>query len=106
MSDQQSNQAIDVQKHVKTYITIFASMIVLVLIGVCTSQMLESTTARVTTVVVFALIQAFLSVSYLMHLNAEKKFIYGVLLLTVLFFFLLILLPLLTTADSTTQHVS
>ena len=107
MSDQQTNQTIDLQKQVKTYITILASMIVLVLVAVGASHYVAAVSARITVVVGFALVQAFLSVSYLMHLNAERKLIYWVLLLTVVLFIALLFLPVLTTADSTSHgHVS
>jgi caa(3)-type oxidase subunit IV len=98
------NQTADIQKEVKAYITIFVTLIVLTLLTVGLSQLTGSVHARVTIAVTLALVQAFFSVGYLMHLNAEKQWVYGVLLLTVVFFGALIVLPILTSADST--HVS
>ena len=105
MSDHSSSQAnatIDVRQHVKIYVSIFVGLIVLTLVTVGVSQLPMPVTARITIALMFALTQGFLSVAYLMHLSAERKFIYGVLLLTVIFFGVLIFLPLLTQADSTT----
>jgi len=109
MSDHNESpeQAIDVQKHVKTYVTILVSLIVMTLVTVIITQRVEAIPVRLTLAVTFALLQGFLSVSYLMHLNAERKFVIWVLVLTVVFFFALILIPLLTVSDSiSTGHVS
>jgi cytochrome c oxidase subunit IV len=100
------NQSVDVQKHVRMYVGIFVGLIVMTLATVLFAHFVKSVNARITIAVVFALLQGFFSVAYLMHLNAEKRLIYIVLILTVVLFAPLILLPLLTTADTTAiSHV-
>ncbi len=107
MNEPNQSEPIDVQKHVKTYITILVSLLVLTLATVGISQITATVTVRITIAVVLAMIQGFLSVGYLMHLNAERKFIYWVLLLTIIFFVVLVFLPLLTVSDSISRaHVS
>lgn len=105
MSEQSSSNPAHIQKQVKTYLAVFVGLIVLTLVAVGVSRLDLAVSARITIVVVFALLQAFLSVGYLMHLNAEKKLVYAVLLLTVVLFVALLLLPILSEADSTAGFV-
>ena len=95
------NQALDTGKQTKKYILILIALVALTFLSVGLSRTGIPAGARVVVALVIAIAQGFLSVSFLMHLNWERRFIYGVLLLTVVFFAALILLPLLTSLDTT-----
>ena len=90
---------IDVKKHVKTYITVFVSLMALTLITVAVSYLHLSLLWAVLVALFIATVKGSLVACYFMHLINERKLIYAVLVLTVVFFLALLLLPMFTVAD-------
>jgi len=96
----------DMQKQVKVYLTIFGMLIVLVGVAFGISHLDLRTPVRICLILGIALLQAILSTAYFMHLNAEKKIVYFVLLLTAVFLAVMVFITLWTFHDSTAGHVS
>lgn len=96
MSDAQTQ---DIQKHVRTYVTVFVALLALTMITVAISYMHLSVPAAVTVALIIASIKGGLVASYFMHLISEKKLIYAALLLTVVFFIALMSLPVTSVQD-------
>ena len=61
---------------------------------------LSSIALAITIALIIATMKGSMVAAIFMHLNHEKKWIYGALILTVVFFIALILIPNLTVADS------
>lgn len=92
---------IDVKKHVRTYIAVFVSLMVLTLVTVAVSYLHLSIGWAVAVALLIATVKGSLVACYFMHLISERKLIYAVMALTVVFFVVLLLVPLFTVADST-----
>ena len=86
------SSAAEIQKHVKVYLTIFASLAVLTVVTVAVSYLDVNTTFAIILALIIASIKAGLVASYFMHLVSEKIIIYAVLILTMIFFFVLMFL--------------
>jgi len=100
MSD---HAAIDVDHHVRTYLLVFSSLMVLTLLTVGAWYYLHMPVGPTIALALFiASIKASLVACFFMHLLTEKKLIIWVLALTVFFFFVLLLLPAWT---SISDHV-
>jgi cytochrome c oxidase subunit 4 len=97
MSD---DHAVDIQKHVRTYILVFAALAVLTVVTVGVYYLDLSTGAAVALALLIATVKGSLVACYFMHLISEKKLILAVLALTVSFFIVLLLLPVLTSLDA------
>jgi len=95
---------IDVDKHVKTYIVVFVSLLVLTLVTVGISYLGLSTGPAVALALLVATVKGSLVACYFMHLISERKLIYAVLTLTVLFFFFCLLGPWLTEGNQVGSH--
>ena len=93
MSD---HDTIDVGKHVRTYMIVFASLLVLTVATVAVSWLELPVVPAIVLALIIAIIKGSLVACYFMHLISEKKLIYWVMTLTVIFFFLLLLTPVLT----------
>ncbi len=91
-----SDHAVDIDKHVKVYVTVFVALMVLTLITVAVSYLDLSTPMAVTVALLIATVKGSLVGCYFMHLISEKKLIYAVLILTAAFFVALLALPVLT----------
>jgi cytochrome c oxidase subunit 4 len=91
-----SDHAVDIDRHVRIYITVFFALMVLTVITVAISYLDLSVPMAVTVALFVATIKGALVAGYFMHLVSEKKLIYAVLVLTVLFFIALMALPSLT----------
>jgi cytochrome c oxidase subunit 4 len=89
----------DIDRQVRTYILIFATLMALTIITVAISRLHLSIPIAVTIALIVALIKGGLVASYFMHLLSERKLIYWVLGFTVLCFFTVLLLPLWTHFD-------
>ena len=89
----------DIDRQVRTYILIFATLMVLTIITVAISRLHLSIPVAVTIALIVALIKGGLVASYFMHLLSERKLIYWVLGFTVLCFLTVLLLPLWTHFD-------
>lgn len=93
MSD---HHTIDVDKHVRGYMIVFASLMTLTIVTVAVSYLDLSVPAAITLALVIATVKAGLVAAVFMHLIDERKLIYWVLGVTLAAFFVLLLLPLVT----------
>jgi cytochrome c oxidase subunit 4 len=96
-ADVTSDHTVDIDKHVKVYITVFVSLMVLTIVTVVVSRFHFPVPVAVTLALLVATIKGSLVACYFMHLISEKKLIYAVLALTALFFIALLILPVVTT---------
>ena len=99
-----SDHAVDIDKHVKVYITVFVALMVLTLVTVAISRLHLSVPIAVTVALLVAIIKGSLVACYFMHLISEKKLIYAVLGLTIFFFIALMALPVITFGDGYWIH--
>ena len=96
--------AVDIDKHVRIYITVFVALMVLTIVTVAISRVHLPMPIAVTVALIVAIIKGSLVACYFMHLISEKKLIYGVLVLTVAFFAALLALPTLTHSNGYWIH--
>jgi len=94
-----SDHAVDIDKHVRVYITVFVALMALTIVTVAVSRYHLPVPIAVTVALIVASIKGSLVACYFMHLISEKKLIYAVLALTVVFFIALMALPVLTVHD-------
>jgi cytochrome c oxidase subunit 4 len=98
-SDHASDHAVDIDKHVRVYITVFVALMALTIVTVAVSRYHLPVPIAVTVALLVATIKGSLVACYFMHLISEKKLIYAVLALTAFFFAALLALPLFTVSD-------
>src|SRR4029453_16126507 len=91
-----SDHAVDIDKHVRVYITVFVALMVLTIVTVAISRFHLPVPMAGTVALIVAIIKGSLVACYFMHLISEKKLIYAVLALTIAFFLPLMALPVLT----------
>jgi cytochrome c oxidase subunit 4 len=92
-----SDHAIDVDHHVRTYLLVFSSLMMLTLLTVGAWYFLHMPVGPTIALALFiATIKASLVACFFMHLISEKKFILWLLALSMFFFFMLLLLPVWT----------
>ena len=91
-----SDHAVDIDKHVRIYITVFVALMVLTIVTVTVSRFHLPVPIAVTVALLVAIIKGSLVACYFMHLISEKKLIYAVLGLTAVFFVVLLALPVVT----------
>ena len=103
-ADMTSDHAVDIDKHVRVYIMVFAALMVLTIVTVAISRFHLPVPLAVTVALIVAVIKGSLVACYFMHLVSEKKLIYAVLALTVVFFAALIALPVFTTSNTFGIH--
>jgi cytochrome c oxidase subunit 4 len=96
MSDSHS---MDIDKHVRTYVLVFVSLMVLTLVTVSVSYLHLPVHKAIAVALLIATVKGSLVACYFMHLISEKKLILWVLVLTVVFFAALLLLPIFTVSD-------
>jgi cytochrome c oxidase subunit IV len=99
-----SDHAVDIDKHVRIYITVFAALMVLTIVTVAISRFHLPVHQAVTIALIVATIKGSLVACYFMHLISEKKLILAVLALTVVFFIVLLALPVVTVHDGFWIH--
>ena len=99
-----SDHAVDIDRHVRIYITVFVALMVLTLITVAVSRLHLSVPAAVTVALLVATVKGSLVACYFMHLISEKKLIYAVLILTAAFFTVLLALPVFTHSNGFWIH--
>lgn len=75
----------DVQNHVKTYIKVFAALAVGTVVTVLASNFHMGILLGIIVALIIATVKGSLVAAFFMHLSAERKLIYGVLLLTAVF---------------------
>ena len=93
------DHAVDIDKHVRVYITVFVALMVLTIVTVAISRYHFPVPIAVSVALIVATIKGALVACYFMHLVSEKKLIYAVLALTVVFFVALIALPVFTVSE-------
>ena len=89
----------DMSKHVRTYLMVFGTLMVLTLLTVGVSYLHLPTREQVFVALAIATIKGSLVALFFMHLIDERKLIYSVLTLTVVFFIFLMFVPLATILD-------
>ena len=99
-----SDHAVDIDKHVRVYITVFVALLVLTIVTVAISRFHLPVHQAVTIALIVASIKGSLVACYFMHLITEKKLILAVLALTVVFFIALVVLPVVTVHDGFWIH--
>jgi cytochrome c oxidase subunit 4 len=90
----------EIKKSIRTYLAIGAALLVFTVITVAANLVTLAVPAAITVALIIASIKASMVAAVFMHLNHEKKWIYGTLILTVAFFAVLMLVPLFTAMDS------
>jgi len=92
-----SDHAIDVDHHVRTYLLVFSSLMMLTLLTVGAWYFLDMPVGPTIALALFiATIKGSLVACFFMHLISERKFILWLLALSGFFFFMLLLLPVWT----------
>jgi cytochrome c oxidase subunit IV len=76
----------DIRAHVRTYMLVFVSLMVLTAITVGVSYLHLNVPMAVTVALIIAIVKGSLVALFFMHLSNEKKIIYAALVLTVAFF--------------------
>ena len=99
-----TDHVVDIDKHVRVYITVFVALMVLTMITVAVSYLHLSVPMAVTVALLVATVKGSLVACYFMHLISEEKLIYAVMALTVAFFFVLLALPVLTHSNGFWIH--
>ena len=104
------SEADDIKKHLRTYWMIGGALYVFTVITVAVNQIHLAVPYAVTLALIVASIKGYMVASVFMHLNHEKQWIYGALLLTVAFFVVLMTVPMFTLMDTigtdTTREIS
>jgi len=91
------DHAAEIDRHIKVYIAVFVSLMVLTMATVAAWKFLNlSVGMTIALALLIATIKSSLVACFFMHLISEKKLIYSVLALTVVFFFVLLLVPFWT----------
>jgi caa(3)-type oxidase subunit IV len=90
----------DVRSHLRTYWMIGGALYVFTIITVAVNQVHLAIPLAVTVALIVATIKGSMVASVFMHLNNEKRWIYGSLLLTAFFFAAMITITTLTLADT------
>ena len=91
-----SDHAVDIDRHVRVYITVFVALMALTIVTVAVSYLDLSTGMAITLALFIATIKGSLVACYFMHLISEKRLIYAVLVITVVKFVALLALPAIT----------
>lgn len=92
----------DVRKEVRTYMMVFAALMVLTVVTVAVSYLRFALPVAVLVALVIASIKGGMVASFFMHLLHERPLIFWALALTVVFFAFLMFIPLLTSLDRIT----
>ena len=93
------DHAVDIDRHVRVYITVFVALMALTIVTVAVSRFHLPLPIAVSVALLVATIKGSLVACYFMHLISEKKLIYAVLMLTAAFFVALLALPVVTVND-------
>jgi caa(3)-type oxidase subunit IV len=88
-----------IKKSVRGYMMIGAALLVFTGITVAANRFHFVVPVAITIALIIAATKGSMVAAVFMHLNHEKRWIYGALLLTVVFFIVLMFVPLLTTLD-------
>jgi caa(3)-type oxidase subunit IV len=94
------HSADDVKKSVRKYLTVGALLFMFTAITVAANQVHLAIPAAITVALMIAIVKGSMVASVFMHLSAEKRWIYGALILTLVGFIVLMSVPSLTIMDS------
>jgi caa(3)-type oxidase subunit IV len=94
------HSADDVKKSVRRYLTVGALLFMFTAITVAANQVHLAIPAAITVALIIAIIKGSMVASVFMHLSAEKRWIYGALILTLVGFIVLMSVPSLTVMDT------
>lgn len=83
----------EIQKHVRTYISVFAALATLTVITVTVSYLHLPLRKAVMVALAIASVKGALVAGFFMHLISEKQVIFLILMFTFIFFFGLLILP-------------
>ena len=89
-----------VKKSVRTYMMIGAALLVFTAITVLANQLHLAVPLAITVALIIAITKGSMVAAVFMHLNHERRWIYGALILTVVFFVVLMCIPIFTTMDT------
>ncbi len=95
-----SSDPADVQKSVRSYMTVFVMLMIFTVITVAASRFHLAVPLGIAVALIIAAMKGSMVAAVFMHLSHEKRWVYGTLLVTAAFFIVLLLLPLLTSLDS------
>ena len=93
------HDTIDIQSHIKVYMTVFAALAVLTIVTVAASYLDLSTGEAILLALTIASVKGSLVAGYFMHLISEKALITWILMLTAGFFFVLMFIPMASLID-------
>ena len=88
-----------IKKSVRSYLMIGAALLVFTGITVAANRLHLVVPVAITVALIIAATKGSMVAAVFMHLNHERRWIYGALMLTVIFFIVLMFVPLLTTLD-------
>ena len=91
----------NMRDHIKTYIGVFAALMVLTVVTVGVSYVHLAVGLALTVALIVATVKGSLVAAYFMHLKSEQPAIYWMLAITAVFWVVLMFLPLLTLVNST-----
>ncbi|MHC4815791.1 MAG: cytochrome C oxidase subunit IV family protein [Planctomycetota bacterium] len=94
------SHAQDIDKHVRTYIIVFVSLMALTIVTVAVAFIEMPVWMAIAVALFIASVKGSLVACYFMHLISEKKLILVTLIFTVFFFVGLLLLPVFTNMDA------
>jgi len=89
-----------IKKSVRTYWMVGGALYLFTVITVAVNQVHLAVPLAITVALIIAATKGSMVAAVFMHLNHEKKWIYGSLILTVVFFFVLMSVPKFTIMDS------
>ena len=89
-----------IKKNIGLYMKIGAALLVFTVITVAVNQVHLAVPAAITVALIIASMKGSMVAAVFMHLNHEKKWIYGALILTVIGFFILMTVPYFTVSDT------
>ena len=96
------HSAAEIDQHVRTYIMVFATLLVLTMITVAVSYLHLEVHEAIAVALLIATIKASLVALFFMHLVSERQLILLILALTGAFAVVLLLLPVITNHDHIT----
>ena len=97
-----------IRTQVRSYMMIGAALFVFTVITVAVNQIHLAVPMAITVALIVATIKGTMVAAVFMHLNHERKWIYGALILTVIGFLILMTVPIFTNMDhiGTPIHVA
>jgi caa(3)-type oxidase subunit IV len=88
-----------IRKSIRTYLMIGAALFVFTVITVAVNQIHLAVPMAITVALIIASMKGTMVAAVFMHLNHERKWIYGALILTVIGFIILMTVPSFTVHD-------